>query len=125
MIAHIKWAKGHCCTVTRYVWPEDLTARSTVVLELNGLICNVSCSCCHRVASIVGFSFFSICWNSYCEKTDKDVVVAVVSIVLSISVTSNTWLAALVTISSEKSLPAVVMLNIESESAIPPDEVEV
>ena len=48
-----------------------------------------------------------------------------VSIVLSISVTSSTWLAALVTISSEKSLPAVVMLNIESESAIPPDEVEV
>ncbi len=66
-----------------------------------------------------------MCRNSYCEKTDKDVVVAVVSIVLSISVTSNTWLAALVTISSEKSLPAVVMLNTESESAIPPEEVEV
>ena len=45
--------------------------------------------------------------------------------VLSISVTSRTWLAALVTISSEKSEPAVVMLNTESESAMPPEDVEV
>ena len=66
-----------------------------------------------------------MCWYSYCENTDNDTVVEVVSISLSISVTDSTWLAALVITSKEKSEPAVVMLNTESESAIPPDEVEV
>ena len=47
------------------------------------------------------------------------------SISLSISVTSNTWLAALVTTSSEKASPAVCRVKIESESAKPPDEAEV
>ena len=47
------------------------------------------------------------------------------SISLSISVTDNTWLAALVTISSEKGSPAVCRVKIESESAIPPELAEV
>ena len=66
-----------------------------------------------------------MCWYSYCENTDNETVVEVVSISLSISVTSNTWLAALVTTSSEKASPAVCRVKIESESAIPPDEAEV
>ena len=65
-----------------------------------------------------------MCWCSYCENTDNDTVVEVVSISLSISVTDSTWLAALVITSKEKSEPAVVMLNTESESAIPPEDAD-
>ena len=64
-------------------------------------------------------------WGSYCENTDNDTVVEEVSISLSITVVSKTCVAALVDISNVKSLPGVVILNTESESAIPPDEVEV
>ena len=56
---------------------------------------------------------------------DKDVVVEVVSISRSISVTDNTWLAALVVISNEKGSPAVWTVKIESEATIPPEEAEV
>ena len=66
-----------------------------------------------------------MCWCSYCENTDNDTVVEVVSISLSISVTDSTWLAALDITSRVKSEPAVVMLNTESESAIPPEDAEV
>ena len=47
------------------------------------------------------------------------------SISRSISVTDNTWLAALVVTSKVKGSPAVCRVNIESESAIPPDEADV
>ena len=65
-----------------------------------------------------------MCWYSYCENTDNDTVVEEVSISLSISVTDSTWLAALVITSKEKSEPAVVILNSESESVIPPEDAE-
>ena len=124
MITHIKWAKGHGSTVTRYVWPIYLTTWRSIVLELYGLICDVSGSSCHWIRRVICVTFF--CPNRiYCEKTDNETVVEVVSISLSISVTSNTWLAALVITSRVKFEPAVVILNTESESAIPPDEAEV
>ena len=47
------------------------------------------------------------------------------SISLSISVTDNTWLAALVVISNVKGSPAVCRVNTESESTNPPDVAEV
>ena len=56
---------------------------------------------------------------------DKDVVVEVVSISRSISVTDNTWLAALVVTSNEKGSPAVCIVKTESESTSPPEEAEV
>ena len=49
----------------------------------------------------------------------------VVSISLSITCVSNTWLAALDIISRVKSEPAVVIVKTESESAIPPELAEV
>ena len=124
MIAHIEWAKGHGRTVTRYVRSIYLTTWCSIVLELYGLICDVSGSSCHWIRGVICFTFICF-YRGYCEKTDKDTVVEEVSISLSISVISSTWLAALVTISRVKSEPAVVMLNTESESAIPPEEVEV
>ena len=63
-------------------------------------------------------------WGSYSENTDNDTVVEEVSISLSITVVSKTCVAALVDISNVKSLPGVVILNTESESAIPPDEAD-
>ena len=126
MIAHIKWAKRHRCAVTGYVWADDLARRGSIVLELNSLISDVSSSCCNRIRGVVCFSFTSICgYSYYCEKIDKEVVVAVVSITLSISIFSTIALAALSTISSEKSEPAVVIVNTESVSTIPPDVPEV
>ena len=126
MIAHIKWAKGHCCSVTGYVRAVDLARRGSVVLKLHSLVCDISSSCSNRVRGVVCFSLTSICgYSYYCEKIDKEVVVAVVSITLSISIFSTIALAALSTISSEKSEPAVVIVNTESVSAIPPDVAEV
>ena len=126
MIAHIKWAKRHCGPITRYVGSKYLSARCSIVLELHSLISDVSSSCCNRIRGVVCFSLTSICgYSYYCEKIDKEVVVAVVSITLSISIFSTIALAALSTISSEKSEPAVVIVNTESVSAIPPDVAEV
>jgi len=125
MIAHIEWAEGHRRTVAGYVRTEDLATWGPVVLKLHSLICDISSSCSNRVRGVVCFSLTSINWFSYCENTDNDTVVEVVSISLSISVIDSTWLAALVITSSEKGSPAVCRVNIESESAIPPDEAEV
>ena len=126
MIAHIKWAKGHRRTVAGDVWTVDLARRGSIVLKLHSLICDISSSCSNRVRGVVCFSLTSIRrYSYYCEKIDKDVVVAVVSITLSISIFSTIALAALSTISREKSEPAVVIVNTESVSAIPPDVAEV
>ncbi len=125
MIAHIKWAKRHRRSVAGDIRTIDLPRRCSIILELDCLVCDISSSRSNRIRGVVGFPFFSIDWRSYCENTDNDTVVEVVSISLSISVIDSTWLAALVTTSSEKGSPAVCRVNIESESAIPPDEAEV
>ena len=124
MIAHIKWAERHGSTVTRYVWSIYLTTWCSIVLELHGLIRDVSGSSCHWIRGVICFSFICF-YRTYCENTDNETVVEVVSISRSISVTDSTWLAALVITSRVKSEPAVVMLNTESESAIPPEDAEV
>ena len=89
MITHIEWAEGHGSTVTRYVWPDNLTTWRSIVLELYGLICDVSGSSCNWIRRVICVTFF--CSDRiYCEKTDNETVVEVVSISLSILVTSIT-----------------------------------
>ena len=124
MIAHIEWAKRHCRSVTGDVRAKDLPRRCSIVLELHGLIRDVSGSSCHWIRGVICFSFICF-YRTYCENTDNETVVEVVSISRSISVTDSTWLAALVITSRVKSEPAVVMLNTESESAVPPEVAEV
>ena len=125
MIPHIEWRKGHSTTITAYVWTINLSRWSTIILELDGLVGHIARCSRHGVRSIVGFSLFSTNWPSYCENTDNETVVEVVSISLSISVTDKTWLAALVITSRVKGSPAVCIVKTESESTIPPDVAEV
>ena len=95
-------------------------------MKLYRLVGHIARCSGYWIRCIVCFTLFSICRSaSYCEKTDKETVVEVVSISLSISVTDNTWLAALVVISNVKGSPTVCIVKTESESTIPPDVAEV
>ena len=112
IIAHIEWAERHSRSVARNVGTIMLSAGSTVILELYSLIGNISCCRSHRVGGVLYFGFISFDWTPYCEKTDKDVVVAFVVILRSMSIVSMVAPAALVVISRVNGSPAVVTENV-------------
>ena len=98
IVTHVKWGERHCCTVTRITPSKLLSTRGTVVLELYSLICYVTRSCCHRVSVVANCWFF--CFNrNYCENTESEVVVEVVSMSRVTSIVSTTP-AARTTVSS-------------------------
>ena len=66
-----------------------LTAGSTVILELYSLIRNIPSGSALRSRSVVCI-IIGIGWSTtYCEKTDKEVVVAFVVMFLVMSMSSN------------------------------------
>ena len=49
VIAHVKRAKLHSCTIAANIVSKVLSRWCPVVLELNGLIGHIARSCCYRV----------------------------------------------------------------------------
>lgn len=116
VVAHIKRAKRHCRTVARTVGTKYLSTWCTIVLELYGLVGNITSCSRYRVRSVLYFRVFCVS-RCYCEKIESEVVVEVESIVSVMSIVSTTP-ASRVVISRDQGSPAVVTENVVLSPAI-------
>ena len=111
IVAHVKRAKRHRRSITRTVGSKVLSWWCSIVLELHSLISNISRCGCYRVRSILYLWIFIWVSRTYCEKTDKEVVVETC---LMVSVTRLSWIlpAARLIISSWNWSPGVLSVNL-------------
>ena len=116
MVSHIKRRERHRTSITCITTRILLSRRRSIILKLDGLIRNVSGGCRHGITRVINFRFVSVD-RTYCEKTDKDVVVVFIvqSVVVSICSTNP---AALVTVSIVQGLVTSLTENVVSAAVM-------